>query len=226
MCSRMPRRFISCRCSISAADVLFSEILRPIRIFTRHPLLLARFGIHALRSATAVARRFRTNEARALLAGCAAHSIVPLDQAATASFGIVFLATGHITGWPFAKTGSQAIADALAQLVRSFGGEIRASTPVRSMRDIPASRVVLFDVTPRQLATIAGDALPRHFLRRLDFATVQGSSKSIGRSTLRFPGAPPNAPAPPLFTSAAHLKRSRDTKQKSGAVETQIRLLC
>ena len=153
---------------VDAADVLFSEILRPIRIFTRHPLLLARFGIHALRSATAVARRFRTNEARALLAGCAAHSIVPLDQAATASFGIVFLATGHITGWPFAKSGSQAIADALAQLLRSFGGEIRTSTPVRSMRDIPASRVVLFDVTPRQLATIAGDALPRHFLRRLE----------------------------------------------------------
>ncbi len=153
---------------VDAADVLFDEILRPIRVFTRHPILLVRFGLQAIRSAMAAAGHFRGDAARALFGGCAAHSIVPLDHAATAAFGIAFLVTGHVTGWPFAKGGSQAIADSLARLVRSFGGEIRTSTPVRSMRDIPASRAVIFDVTPRQLAAIARDELPSRYVRKLE----------------------------------------------------------
>src|SRR5207245_3447091 len=149
-------------------DALLSDILRALLVIPRHPLVLARFGIHAVRSAEAVARQFHGDRARALLAGCAAHSMVPLDRAGTGSFAIVFPVTGHVSGWPVAKGGSQAIPDALAKRLRSLGGEIRTGARVQSMRDIPASRAVLFDVTPRQLASIARDALPRGYVRRLE----------------------------------------------------------
>src|SRR5712691_75029 len=149
------------------AQALFEEILRPIRL-PRHPLLLARFGMYGIRSALAIARLFRGDRARALFGGCSAHSIVPLDCTGSASFGLVLAVSGHVTGWPFARGGSQTIVDALARYLRSLGGEIRTSTPVRSLRDIPSSRAVIFDVTPRQLATIARDALPSPYVRRLE----------------------------------------------------------
>jgi phytoene dehydrogenase-like protein len=150
------------------ADALFDEILRPIRLLPRHPFVLARFGLTALRSALSVAKRFRTERGRALFAGCSAHSFVPLDWAGSSSFGIVMALAGHATGWPCAKGGSQAITDALVSYFLSLGGVIRASHPVRSMRDVPPSRAVIFDVTPRQLARIAGDELPPSYVRRLE----------------------------------------------------------
>jgi phytoene dehydrogenase-like protein len=146
---------------------LFDEILRPIRLVPRHPLLLARFGLAGIRSALSLATRFRGDAARALLGGCAAHSFLPLDAAGSASFGLVLAIAGHAVGWPCAKGGSVAIIDALASYFRSLGGTIRTSTPVRSMNDIPASRAVIFDVTPRQLAAIAGDVLPSSYVKRL-----------------------------------------------------------
>lgn len=148
------------------SNLLFREILRPIHI-PAHPWVLARFGLNAIRSAEAVARRFHGEAARALFAGCAAHSMTPLESAGSASFGLVMIVSGHVTGWPFAEGGSQAIADALARTLGTLGGEIRTSHRVRSMRDVPESRVVIFDVTPRQLAAIAGDALPGSFVRAL-----------------------------------------------------------
>src|SRR5205814_9664481 len=128
------------------------EIMRPLRIVPRHPLLLARFGVIGLRSAVSVASRFRSEAARALFLGCAAHAFVPLDWTGSASFGLVFTVTGHATGWPGARGGSAAITNALAAHFRSLGGEIRTSMPVRAMNDVPPSRAVIFDVTPRQLA--------------------------------------------------------------------------
>ena len=146
---------------------LYDEILRPIRFVPRHPLLLARFGLAGLRSAASVARRFRTAQARALFGGCAAHSFLPLTQAGSSSFGIALAVAGHAIGWPCARGGTQAITNALASIFRSHGGEIRTSHRVTTMRDIPDSRVVVFDVTPRQLADIAADTLPLSYVRKL-----------------------------------------------------------
>jgi phytoene dehydrogenase-like protein len=81
---------------------------------------------------------------------------------------MVMAVSGHATGWPVAKGGSQAIPDALAKTLTSLGGEIRTGVRVQSMRDIPASRAVLFDVTARQLASIARDELPARYIRRLE----------------------------------------------------------
>ena len=148
-------------------DTLFGEILRPMRIVPRHPILLAKFGAYAMRSAIGLGKRFHEDMTRALFAGCAAHAIRPLEAAGTGAFALTFALSGHATGWPLVKGGSQRIIDALAARLRSLGGEIRTATPVRSMRDVPQCRVAIFDVTPRQLAAIAPNELPSSYLNRL-----------------------------------------------------------
>jgi phytoene dehydrogenase-like protein len=150
-----------------SATALFDEILRPMRLVPRHPLTMARFGFNAVRSAKAVVARYKGDPARALFAGCAAHSFVPMEQAGSASFGLVMSLSAHAVGWPLAKGGSDSLIQALAAHLRSLGGEIRTSHCVASLRDIPPSRAVIFDLTPRQLVAIAGDALPPRYVRRL-----------------------------------------------------------
>ena len=128
----------------------------------------ARFGLPALRSATGLAdSRFSGERARALLAGNAAHSMRPLDGRATAAFGLMLLLLGHGVGWPAAVGGSQAIADAMASLLRSLGGEIETGSEVRSLDELRGARSVLFDLTPRQILAITGDALPARYRRAL-----------------------------------------------------------
>ncbi len=147
---------------------LEDELLGPIAHVPRHPLALARFGLTGVRSAKAVAEsRFTAERTRALFAGASAHSILPLEQRASASFGVMLLLLAHVTGWPFRRGGSQGIADALAERLRSLGGEIETGREVSSLRELPSSGVVLCDVTPRQLAALAGDVLPPRYRRRL-----------------------------------------------------------
>ena len=147
-------------------DVL-EGILRPISPFARHPFLVARFGLRGLRSAASVAGSFRTDRARALFAGCAAHSFLPLEAPASASFGLALAIAGHAVGWPAARGGSIEIIRAMDRYFRSLGGQVRVSHRVASMSDLPPSRAVIFDVTPRQLASFAGCALPDRYVRRL-----------------------------------------------------------
>lgn len=149
------------------AGALFDAILRPLSPFTKHPLLLARFGLSALRSAHSVVQRFASDEARALFGGCAGHSFLPLEERGSASFGLVLSLAGHLAGWPLVRAGSGAITEALAAVFRSLGGTIETGRCIRSMRDLPETRAVLFDVTPRQLARIASDGIPPQYLRRL-----------------------------------------------------------
>lgn len=148
------------------AHALLEDALAPLGV-PGHPLLLARFGLKAIRSAEGLARRFRDPQARALLAGCAAHSILPLDRAFTGALGLMFLVTAHTTDWPVARGGSAAIADALARLLRAHGGTIETNVRVRRAVDLPPARVVLFDTDPAQLASIAAPLLPERYLRRL-----------------------------------------------------------
>ncbi|WP_394829668.1 phytoene desaturase family protein [Pendulispora albinea] len=146
---------------------LLADILGPLRV-PRHPFRMLRFALHALRSATAFARgRFRGARARALFAGCAAHSVLPLERATTAALGLVFCITGHVDEWPVAEGGSFAIARALASLLASHGGRIETGRMVRSLDDLPPARVYLFDTSPAQLAEIAGPVLPAGYVRRL-----------------------------------------------------------
>jgi phytoene dehydrogenase-like protein len=146
---------------------LFEAILAPPH-FPSHPLLLARFGLSALQSAESLAHsRFRTDRAKALFAGCAAHSLLPLDWKATAAFGLVLMLAAHVDGWPIVHGGSQQLSDALAQHFLSLGGTIQTNAPVASLDEVADTELVLCDVTPRQLIRIAGKRMPDRFRDRL-----------------------------------------------------------
>ena len=149
-------------------DKLELELLGPLKL-PRHPLVLGRFGLHGIRSARALAESlFRGERARALFAGMAAHSMLPLGQSLTAAFGLVLGGVGHAVGWPMPRGGAQKITDALVGHFRSLGGELVPGWRVRSTDDLPASRAVLLDVTPRQLVQITGDRLPVSYRRKLE----------------------------------------------------------
>jgi len=133
-----------------------ADILGPLHI-PKHPLWMAQFGLQALTSANYLSRKFQTAKAKGLWAGMAAHSIQPLTNAATSAIGLVLMAAGHLKGWPVPKGGSVSIANALASYFVSIGGKIETNSYVSSLDQLPASKAVLFDVTPQQLLQIAGD---------------------------------------------------------------------
>jgi phytoene dehydrogenase-like protein len=150
-------------------DALAPDLLGPLRLVPRHKLALLRFGLRGLWPASTLARAlFRGPRARALFAGLAAHSILPLERPFTAAFGLVLGALGHAVGWPLPRGGSQQIADALAAHLRSLGGEIVTGAMVDSVDELPQARSILLDVTPRQLLKMAGHRLPGRYRRRLE----------------------------------------------------------
>jgi phytoene dehydrogenase-like protein len=148
---------------------LESSVLGPLVRIPRHPVALTRFGLDALWPAGRFARRrFEGEPARALFAGLAAHSILPLDKLASASFGLVLGVTGHAVGWPLPRGGSQAIANALGSHLQSLGGEIATGSPVESLDELAGVETVLCDITPRQFLKLAGDRLDGRFRRALE----------------------------------------------------------
>ena len=135
----------------------------------RHPLALARSGITSLMAARGRAEAlFKGEKARGLFAGNAAHSFLPLEKGPSAMFGLLLGTLGHAFGWPFPKGGSQKIADALASYLASLGGEVYTRSRVDSVGDVPRTRTVLFDVTPRQLLGIAGEHFTERYRRGLE----------------------------------------------------------
>ena len=147
---------------------LLDELMAPLH-FPRHPWRLMRFGLRAGRSARGLASAFfRTEEAKALLGGLAAHSFLPLTQMPSAAIGVVLGLAGHAAGWPFPEGGAGRLSEALVSYFRSLGGEIATEAPVNRIEDLPPSRVVLFDLMPRRLAELAGDRLSASYRRRLE----------------------------------------------------------
>jgi len=151
---------------LSNPEGLLADALAPLGI-PRHPMMMLRLALRGLRSVAGLAKRFRGPRAPALLAGCAAHSILPLDRSPTAAVALMFLICGHVRAWPVAAGGSRSIAAALASLLRSLGGRIETGARVRSLAELPAARVYLFDTSPAGLAAIAAPVLPARYLRRL-----------------------------------------------------------
>ncbi len=152
---------------VEGAPQLYPDIFSPIGM-PKHPLLMARFGtLAALPSALLARWAFRTEEARALLAGNAAHSVLPLEQPFTSAIALMLQMSAHAVGWPVAEGGSQAIAEALVSKLKSLGGEVRCGWKVRTLAELPSTRAVLFDTAPRSMWQIAGDALPAAYVRRL-----------------------------------------------------------
>ena len=129
------------------------DILGPLGPFPRHPFRMAAFGRHAIRSARGLADgHFRGTRARALFAGIAAHSVIPLEDSPSAAAGLLLGAIGHASGWPMPRGGAQAISNALAAYFRSLGGEIRTNSRIDTLPDAP---LVFCDITPRQLIKLS-----------------------------------------------------------------------
>ncbi len=150
-------------------EELATEFLQPMLHLPRHPLALARFGIPALLPATLLAKTFFKHEpARALFAGIAAHSFLPLESIASSAFGLVLGMAGHAVGWPIPRGGSQAIANALAAYLRELGGKIEINHRVETLDTLPKSRAILLDVPVWQFVQIAAGRLPRGYRRRLE----------------------------------------------------------
>jgi phytoene dehydrogenase-like protein len=148
---------------------LAEDILQPLPLLPRHPLLLARMGACGALPASILAQRsFEGERARALFAGVAAHSFLGLERPFSASFGLVMAATAHAVGWPIPRGGSQAITDALIAHLHSLGGSVRTSTPIEQLEDAGAVAVTMCDTTPRQLLRLAGERL--HSVDRRRFA--------------------------------------------------------
>jgi phytoene dehydrogenase-like protein len=142
----------------------------PLTRVPRHPIALALFGVRALElAATMGSFRFREDRAPAMLAGVAAHAIMPMPRLASSAAGLVLSVTGHQDGgWPIPIGGSQAIVDAMADDVRAHGGRIETGQHVTSAADLPDSTVTLFDTTPRALVEILGDRMPAGYRRALE----------------------------------------------------------
>jgi phytoene dehydrogenase-like protein len=151
----------------NAAKVV-PEILSPPIHVPRHPLLMARFGLQAVQSTRGfIHRHFRAVAARALFTGIAAHSNMPQNASPTAAFGLLLGMLGHVKGWPIVEGGSQKLSDAMASFITSLGGKIVTGTRVDTIRQLPTSRVVLLDLTPRQIVQMMPELLPPGYRRQL-----------------------------------------------------------
>lgn len=145
---------------------LIGDALAPLKL-PRHPLLMTRFGLNAAKPASWFANGFQSDEARALFAGNAAHGVMPLTKLFSSAVGLMLQTCAHAVGWPIPEGGSQSIADALVQLLRSHGGEVRCGVKVNALNELPPARAYLFDVSPKNLARICGDDLPDGYRNRL-----------------------------------------------------------
>lgn len=143
---------------VKSWSLIKDDVLAPFH-FPKHPLAMAEFGINALKSAQQLSKHFSTETAKGLWAGMAGHSIQPLSNLASSAIGLVLLTVGHAVGWPVPKGGSQSIADALTRYFISLGGKVEVSTAVHNLQQLPDAKVLLFDVTPKQLLKIAGNRL-------------------------------------------------------------------
>jgi phytoene dehydrogenase-like protein len=153
-------------------EEVMAETLVPAIHLPKHPLLLARFGALSLMPARDLARFFfREEKTRALFGGIAAHASMPLEKLGSAAPGLMLNLAGHARGWPLPRGGAQSIAGALASYLHSLGGEIETNRRVEAAEDLPPARLVLWDLTPRQIARVFGSHLDPG--ERADFTSFQ-----------------------------------------------------
>ncbi len=154
--------------SVRDWPALVTDFLQPLLHIPSSPVALATFGTAAMWPAKGLAEAvFRHGPARALFAGCAAHSVLPLTRLVSSATGLVLAAAGHTVGWPVIAGGSGALTEALAAYLRDLGGTVVPAHPVHTLGDLPPADVTLFDTSARALDTIAGDRLTPGFRTRL-----------------------------------------------------------
>lgn len=145
-----------------------SDVLRPVSSIPKHPVLMARFGMKALRSARTIASRFRSERTRALFAGLAAHSCLGLNEVLSGPFGMLMAIPAHAVGWPIPRGGAQSLTNALCRYLEKLGGKISTSSRLENIEQLSDYDLQMFDVTPRQLLALAGDRLSGRNKRQLE----------------------------------------------------------
>ena len=148
---------------VDDADALAATVLAPLRSPPRHPVTMARFGLNGLPTATHLAKRFATPEAKALVAGLCSHSMLPLDALVTSAFGLFLNVTAHVGGWPVVKGGSGNLIEALMTALRDEGVTVHVDRPIRQLGDLPPARATLFDTSAWGLVDIAGERLSARY---------------------------------------------------------------
>jgi phytoene dehydrogenase-like protein len=156
-----------CSGAVRHADDVIDITLSTLRRPPRHPLKVARFGLSAVSSARRMAAHFETDEGRGLLAGVAAHAMLPLHRPPTGAVALLLGALGHAVGWPVVEGGSDRLIAAMVNAVENAGGAVITDTFVRSLDELPRARAVLLDVAPRALLQLGGDRLSAGYRRAL-----------------------------------------------------------
>ena len=163
---------------VRASDAVLALALAPLRSLPGRPVPAALFGAQGLLPARLLAHRFRTDEARALLAGSAGHSLRPLSAPMTSAFALVLMILAHTTGWPVVEGGSARLVDAMIAELTALGGSVSTGTWLSRLDDLPKTAITMLDLTPRQLVSLAGDRLPPGYGRALRrFAYGPGACK-------------------------------------------------
>ena len=148
---------------VAQAPDLAKSVLTPIRGVLSSPLVMARFARSGLLSAAQLTKRFESAEARALIGGVCAHSMLPLDRSLTSAFGLFLTVTAHDGGWPVVEGGSGALVDALVGELVDLGAKVHVDRRIRQLGDLPRARAVLFDTSPSALVDIAGERLSARY---------------------------------------------------------------
>ena len=148
-------------------DDITADFLRPMLHVPEHPVKLTRFGLYSALPAAVLARRWSTEEARALFAGVAAHAFRPFGSPMSSAIGVALGTAAHRYGWPVAEGGSGSISGAMISLLERAGARFETGVRVQSLDELDAADIVMLDVAPAAAARIAGDRMPRRIARAL-----------------------------------------------------------
>ncbi len=145
-----------------------NDLLGPLK-WPKNPRRFLQFGLHGFPSAKfLVDRKFKNEKSKVFFYGAAAHSVLPLNNLASASFGVVLNLMAHRNGWPFPKGGAGKITASLISYYRSLGGKLVLNKTVDDLHGLPEAKVYLFDLTPKQILSIKNTGFSSLYRKRLN----------------------------------------------------------
>lgn len=138
-----------------------------LRRVPEHPAAVAGFGLSGLRSAAGLARRFTTPQARGLLGGASAHSMLSLTAPLSGAYGLVLTVSAHAGGWPVVEGGTGRLVEGLLRQLERLGASVRTGCWISERRQLPSGALALLDTSPATLLRLAGSELPAGYRRAL-----------------------------------------------------------
>ena len=141
--------------------------LQPMLRVPDAPLAFANFGLRAGLPAHLLTGLMRTEQAKALFAGVAAHAFRPLESFGSAAIGVALTTAGHAYGWPVAKGGSAAIINAMVDALHAHGGKVVTNTHIESVQELPEADIVMLNTAPKAAAQLMAPAIPGAIEHRL-----------------------------------------------------------